>query len=172
MVDFQKLGEELNECVTDKLIIRVGRYQGDYYLGNEEFTRITGDLFIMTNSHNIFRVVSDDSSIVDDFDVIGSDAIITPVSELHEDEKITFDEVDVANKTSLRRYFPNDDIGEEMFECTQSVPVRFREDALEVFCDAENRQMWTLGTVDKAWGYFLDEIVQEMSEEEKEQYGF
>ena len=134
--------------------------------------RIDGELFIMTNSHNIFRVVSDDSSIVDDFDVIGSDATITPLNETEENESITYDEVDVGNKEHLRRYFPKDEIGIEMFECVQSVPVKFRKDALEVFCDAENREMWTLGTVDKAWSYFLDEIVQEMTEEEKEQYGF
>ena len=51
-IDFQKLGEVLNEVVVDdELIIRVGRYKSE---------KITGELFIRTNSDNIFRVVSDD----------------------------------------------------------------------------------------------------------------
>ena len=40
MVDFQKLSEWLNDCITDKKIILVGKYEGDYYIGNEEFKRI------------------------------------------------------------------------------------------------------------------------------------
>lgn len=171
-IDYQKLAEDLNKTTSDKLIIRVGTYDGEYYVGDGKFESIQGELFIKTNSDTLFRVVSHDSRIVDNFDVIGSDATITPISELHEDEKITFDEVDVTNKTSLRRYFPNDRIGVEMFEAVQSLPVRFREDALEVFCDAEDREMWSLGTVEQTWGYFLSEIVEEMTEEEKEIYGF
>ena len=32
-IDFQKLGEILNECVNEEMFIRVGRYEGDYHLG-------------------------------------------------------------------------------------------------------------------------------------------
>ena len=172
MVDFQKLGEWLNECTNERLIIRVGRYDGDYHLGNGEFKRITGEIFIMTNSYNLFRVVSDDSSIVDEFDVIGSDAIITPISQTIENDTITLNEVDVSNKASLRAYFPKDEIGIEMFECTQSVPVRFREDALDLFDEPFNRERWDFKSVSKSWSYFLEDILQEMTKEEKKQYGF
>ena len=174
-IDFQQLGEWLNECVNEKLIIRVGRYTGDYYLGNEEFEKITGDLFIMTNSHNIFRVVSDDSSIVDDFDVIGSDATITPINK--ELENSTIYEVDITNKESLRAYFPNDKVGKEMFECVQSLPIRFRKNAIETFdsfFDANGivKETWNMHDVDKTWTYFLEDVIQEMTKEEKEIYGF
>lgn len=171
-INYQKLAEDLNKTTSDKLIIRVGTYDGEYYVGDGKFETIQGELFIKTNSDTLFRVVSHDSRIVDNFDVIGSDATITPISELHEDEKITFDEVDVTNKTSLRRYFPKDEIGVEMFECVQSVPVRFRKDALDLFYDIDDRELWTLGMVDETWTSFLAEVVEEMSEEEKEQYGF
>ena len=32
-IDFQKLGEILNECVNEKMFIRIGRYEGDCHLG-------------------------------------------------------------------------------------------------------------------------------------------
>lgn len=172
MVDFQKLGEWLNKCVNERMIIRVGRYDGNYYVGNEEFTRIQGEFFIKTNSDTIFRVVSDDSSIVDDFDVIDSDAIITPLSESIEHTQITYDEVDISNKASLRAYFPKDEIGIEMFECTQSVPIRFRKDALDLFDEPFDREKWTWKSVNKSWSYFLEDILQEMTDEEKRTYGF
>lgn len=171
-MDFQKLGEQLNECTNDEYIIRVGRYDGDYHLGNGEFKRITGEFFIKTNSDTIFRVVSDDSSIVDDFDVIGSDATITPIDKNFENGYINWNDVDVSNKSSLRAYFPNDEIGKEMFECVQSVPVRFRKDAIDVFCDFDDREMWDMHTVDKAWTYFLEDIIGEMTDEEKKKYNF
>ena len=177
MVDFQKLGEWLNECTNEQLIIRIGRYTGDYYIGNEEFKRITGDLFVMTNAHNIFRVVSDDSSIVDDFDVIGSDAIITPIDKELENTPISYSELDVSNKESLRRYFPKDEVGNEMFECVQSVPVQFRQDAIDTFdCyfdkDGIVEETWNLHNVDKTWTYFLEDMIAEMTDEEREKYGF
>ena len=173
MIDFQKLAEDLNETCVDKLIIRVGRYIGDYHIGNGEFERITGELFIMTNSYNLFRVVSDDSSIVDEFDIIGSDAIVTPLNKNLENSAICRDEVDVSDKSSLRRYFnTNDEIEKEMFECVQSVPIRFREDALDIFCCKEDREMWNLNTIDKSWSYFLEDIINEMTADEKEKYGF
>lgn len=172
MVNFQKLAEDLNECVVEKLFIRVGRYKGEYYVGDDEFITITGDLFIMTNSWNLFRVVSDDSSIVDDFDILDSNAIITPVKDL-KNSSIFRDEVDVGDKSSLRKYFNlNDEIENEMFECVQSIPIRFREDALDIFCFKEDREMWDLKSVDKAWTYFLEYVLQEMTEEENKQYGF
>ena len=80
-INFQRLGEDLNECVNDKLIIRVGRYDGNYYDEDKTFKRIKGEFFIKTNYDTIFRVVSDDSSIIDDFDIIDSNAIITPINK-------------------------------------------------------------------------------------------
>lgn len=171
-IDFQKLGEILNECVNEEMFIRVGRYEGDYHLGNGQFKKIKGELFIKTNSDTIFRVVSDDSSISDDFDIIGSDAIVTPIDKELENTQISYDEVDINNKSSLRAYFPKDEEGTEMFECVQSVPPRFRKDALDVFDWADDRDMWDMHTIDKAWSYFLDDIIMEMTEEEKKVYHF
>lgn len=171
-MDFQELGEMLNECVNEKMFIRVGRYEGNYYLGDGKFKKIKGELFVKTNSDSIFRVVSDDSSIVDDFDIIGNDAIITPINKKFENSSISCDEVDINNKSSLRAYFPNDEEGVEMFECVQSVPPRFRQDAIDLFCSPEDRELWNMHEIDKAWTYFLEEIVEEMTKEEKEIYCF
>lgn len=177
MVDFQKLGEELNECTNEKLTIRVGRYDGDYYLGDGKFKRITGEFFIRTNSDTIFRVVSDDSSIIDDFDVIGSDAIITPINKEIESTPISYSELDVSNKESLRRYYPKDEVGTEMFECVQSLPPRFRQDmvdSFDCFWDANGivKETWNLKDVDKTWTLILEDILAEMTEEERKKYGF
>ena len=163
--------EELNDTTNEQHTIRVGRYQGKALI-DDKFQEINGELFITVNNAHKFMVISDDSSMAWKFNTLSYDAIVTPIKDLKEDIPIPYDELDVSNKASLRRFFPNDEIGIEMFECTQSVPVRFRKDALEVFCDAENREMWTLGTVDKAWTYFLMEIIEEMTEEEKKIYGF
>ena len=83
-----------------------------------------------------------------------------------------YNELDINNKDSIREYFPNDKEGTEMFECVQSVPPRFREDAVDLFFDPDNRELWDMKTIDKAWSYFLDDIMMEMTEEEMEIYGF
>jgi len=80
--------------------------------------------------------------------------------------------IDINNKNDIKKYFEQDEVGNEMFECVQSIPPRFREDALDIFCDNKDRNMWNLKTVNKAWTYFLEEIVEEMTEEEKKEYGF
>lgn len=163
-IDFQKLGEVLNEVVVDdELIIRIGRYKSQ---------KIIGELFIKTNSDNIFRVVSDDSSLVYDFDIIEDDAIVNPIDKIYENTPISYDEVNIHNKSSLRAYFGKSDLGIEMFECVQSVPPRFREDALDVFCDKDNLDLWNSLTVDQAWMFFLEEIIQEMTDEERRMYHF
>ena len=59
-----------------------------------------------------------------------------------------------------------------MFECVQSVPPRFRKDALDLFDCADDEDMWNLNTIDEAWCYFLEDIIPEMNKEEKEKYGF
>ena len=86
--------------------------------------------------------------------------------------RINYEEVDVNDKSTIKAYFPKDEIGNEMFECVQSLPPRFRKDALDLFCDADDRDMWTMRVVDKAWCYFLDDVVPEMTEKEKEEYFF
>ena len=80
--------------------------------------------------------------------------------------------IDINNKNDIKKYFEQDEVGNEMFECVQSIPPRFREDALDIFYDNKDRNMWNLKTVNKAWTYFLEEIVEEMTEEEKKEYGF
>lgn len=100
-IDFQKLGEILNECVNEEMFIRVGRYEGDYHLGDGQFEKIKGELFIKTNSDTIFRVVSDDSNIFDDFDIIGSDAIVTPINKELENKKIKYEEYCVRGSYSI-----------------------------------------------------------------------
>ena len=159
-----KIAETLNEFCNNQYIIRVGRYTGDYHIGNGEFKRITGELFIKTDSDTLFRVVSDDSAIVDDFDVIGSDAIVTKIDKELENNPTNYIDVDVANKSSLRSYF-NKDI--EKFEMVQSVPIRFREDAIDVVDEAEDER-----TLNKAWDMFLDTILAEFTEEELREYHF
>lgn len=80
--------------------------------------------------------------------------------------------VNVESITELELYFPDDEIGKEMFECVQSVPPRFREDALDLFFDPDDRDVWDWRTVDKAWSYFLDDILNEMTEAEMRIYNF
>ena len=163
-INFQKLGEVLNKVVVDdELFIRVGRYKSE---------KITGELFIRTNSDNIFRVVSDDSGLVYDFNIIGDDAIVNPIDKDFENTTISYDEVNIHNKSSLRAYFGKNDIGIEMFECVQSVPPRFRKDALDVFSNKDDLNIWNSRTIDMAWMYFLEEIIREMTDEEKQLYHF
>ena len=82
------------------------------------------------------------------------------------------EKINIYDKESIRNYFPDDEIGIEMFECVQSVPPRFRREALDVFYDIEDRIVWTMGSVDETWTCYLSEIVDEMTEEEKKEYGF
>ena len=159
-----KIAETLNEICNNQYIIRVGRYTGDYHLGDGNFKQITGELFIKTDSDTLFRVVSDDSAIIDDFDIIGSDAIVTKIDKELENNPTNYIDVDVANKSSLRSYF-NKDI--EKFEMVQSVPIRFREDAIDVVDEAEDER-----TLNKAWDMFLDTILAEFTEEELREYHF
>ncbi len=166
-IDVTKLAEALNEVCNEEYIIRVGRYVGDYHLGDGQFKQITGDLFIKTNSDTLFRVVSDDSSIVDDFDIIGSDAIVVKIDKGLENNPISYNDVDITNKSSLRSYFGRDEIGIEKFEMVQSVPIRFREDAIVTVDDAEDMR-----TLNKSWDIFLDNIFDELTEEEVEEYHF
>ena len=163
-IDFQKLGEVLNEVVVDdELIIRIGRYKSH---------KIIGELFIKPNAGNIVRVVSDDSSVVYDFDIIEDDAIVNPIDKIYENTPISYDEVNIHNKSSLRAYFGKSDLGIEMFECVQSVPPRFRKDALDVFFDKDDSNLWNLHTIDNAWMYFIAEIINEMTDEERKLYHF
>ena len=169
-IDIQKLtklAEMLNKICNEEYILRVGRYCGEYYLGDDEFKTITGDLFIKTNSDTLFRVVSDDSSIVDDFDIIGSDAIVTKIDKGLENNPISYNDIDIANKSSLRSYFGKDEIGIEKFKMVQSVPIRFRTDAIDVVDEAED-----VRTLNKNWDMFLDDIFGDLTEEEKEEYNF
>ena len=166
-IDITKLAEALNEVYNEEYIIRVGRYVGDYHLGDGQFKQITGDLFIKTNSDTLFRVVSDDSSIVDDFDIIGSDAIVTKIDKGLENNPISYNDIDITNKSSLRSYFGRDEIGIEKFEMVQSVPIRFREDAIVTVDEAED-----IRTLNKSWDMFLDNIFEEFTEEELEEYHF
>lgn len=159
-----KIAETLNEICNNQYIIRVGRYTGDYHLGDGNFKQITGELFIKTDSDTLFRVVSDDSAIIDDFDIIGSDAIVTKIDKELENNPTNYIDVDVANKSSLRSYF-NKDI--EKFEMVQSVPIRFREDAIDVVDEVEDER-----TLNKAWDMFLDTILAEFTEEELREYHF
>ena len=159
-----KIAETLNEICNNQYIIRVGRYTGDYHLGDGNFKQITGELFIKTDSDTLFRVISDDSTIIDDFDIIGSDAIVTKIDKELENNPTNYIDVDVANKSSLRSYF-NKDV--EKFEMVQSVPIRFREDAIDVVDEAEDKR-----TLNKAWDMFLDTILAEFTEEELREYHF
>lgn len=159
---FQELGEKLNKYTNDEMFIRIGRYESE---------EITGELFVKTNSDTIFRVFSDDSSKGKDFNIIPDEAIVTPVDKELENSEIKYEEIDINNKSSLRAWFPKTEEGIEMFECVQSVPPRFRDDALDLF-HSPNDDMWDMYTIDKSWTYFLEDILNEMTEEEMEIYGF
>lgn len=86
--------------------------------------------------------------------------------------RINYEDVDINDKETIKQYFPDDEIGNEMFECVQSLPPRFRQDALDLFDFADDRDMWTMKSVDKAWCYFLDDVVPEMTDEERDEYYF
>ena len=59
-----------------------------------------------------------------------------------------------------------------MFEYVQSVPPRFRKDALDVFFDKDNLDLWNSYTIDNAWIHFLGGIINEMTDEERKLYHF
>lgn len=86
-MDIQRLAEKLNKIIIDEMLIRVANYQGEYHIGNGEFTTIQGELYIRTNSDTIFRVISE-NGIVDDFDVLGN-AKLTSLTDLSGEDYIT-----------------------------------------------------------------------------------
>lgn len=61
----------------------------------------------------------------------------------------------------------DDKLKDEKINCILSVPERFRNDAYYCLEFAED-----MHTIDKAWGYFLEDILPEMSIEEKSSYNF
>ena len=67
----------------------------------------------------------------------------------------------------IKKMLSDDEIGQEKFECIQSVPPRFRSDAFDCLEYSED-----IKTMDKSWCYFLDDIIQEMTDEERIKYGF
>lgn len=61
----------------------------------------------------------------------------------------------------------SDELKREKYECIQSVPYRFRQDAYDCL---EYSEDWN--TIRKSWEYFLEEVVPEFTKEENEKYGF
>ena len=70
-------------------------------------------------------------------------------------------------KEALKEQKCSKEIKKEKYECIQSVPPRFRDDAY--YC-VEHSNDWK--TLDTSWGYFLCDILDEMDEQEKKDFGF
>lgn len=68
--------ERIEKTSTDKISFKIGKYKGQYYDGDDTWITIAGDLFIRANYDTIFRVVDKNLGIIDDFDIIESEAII------------------------------------------------------------------------------------------------
>lgn len=165
----ETLAECLNDMTTNKHLIYVGRYKGEYYCGDGEYKDIIGDIYIKVNSDTLFKVVSDDG-IIDDFDILSYNDTIIPAKDIEDANTYLLESwVEILDDKALRRIFSDDKIGEEMFKCIQSIPNRFRADALDIFHDRDNKEMWnSIKTVNKAYEYFLSDIIDEMTTEEKQ----
>lgn len=70
-------------------------------------------------------------------------------------------------KEALKEHKCSKEIKKEKYECIQSVPPRFRDDAY--YC-VEHSNDWK--TLDTSWGYFLCDILNEMDKQEKKDFGF
>lgn len=165
----ETLAKCLNDTTINQHLIYIGRYKGEYYCGDGEYKDIIGDIYIRINYDTLFRVVSDDG-IIDDFDILSYNATIMPAKDIESADVYLLESwVEILDSKALRRIFSDDEIGEEMFKCIQSIPNRFRADALDVFHDRDNKEMWnSIKTVNKAYEYFLSDIIDEMTTEEKQ----
>lgn len=70
--------QKIEETTLDKISFKIGQYIGQYPLdcANDEWCTITGDIYIRANYDTLFEVVDTNLGIVDNFDVIGSEAIV------------------------------------------------------------------------------------------------
>ena len=75
--------------------------------------------------------------------------------------------MDYPTLEEIKKYLPNNEIGNEKFECIQSVPPRFRDDAYYALEYCEDFK-----TIDKSWSYFIEDIFSEMTMDEKIEYEF
>lgn len=67
----------------------------------------------------------------------------------------------------IAKYIPKNKLGKEMYECIQSVPPRFREDAYSSIEYCEDFK-----TLNTCWDLFVEDIYQEMTLDERVEYGF
>lgn len=70
-------------------------------------------------------------------------------------------------KEALKKHKCSEEIKKEKYECIQSVPPRFRDDAYDCL---EYSNDWK--TIRKSWEYFLNDILNEMNEKEMKNFGF
>lgn len=75
--------------------------------------------------------------------------------------------MDYPTLEEIKKYLPNNEIGNEKFECIQSVPPRFRDDAYYALEYCEDFK-----TINKSWSYFIEDIFSEMTMDEKIEYEF
>lgn len=79
-IDFLiKIIEILENDTKEKISFKIGKYTGEYPLdcANDEWCTITGDIYIRANYDTLFEVIDENLNIVDNFDIIGDEAIIT-----------------------------------------------------------------------------------------------
>ena len=78
-IDFLiKIIEVLESNTKEKISFKIGEYIGKYPLdcANDEWCTITGDIYIRANYDTLFEVIDENLNIVDDFDIIGNEAIV------------------------------------------------------------------------------------------------
>ncbi len=71
-----KIIEVLEEVTKEKISFRIGFYEGEYYLGDDKFITIKGELYIRANHSTLFSVYDNEQLIEDNFDIIESGAKI------------------------------------------------------------------------------------------------
>ena len=90
---------------------------------------------------------------------------------LKDGKKIDEQDIDELELKKIKKYIDEEESSKEIktekYEMVQSVPPRFRSDAYECI---EYSNDWK--TLRKSWEYFLDDILNEMSEKEKKEWGF
>lgn len=69
------LMEEVEKRTDKKIEIKIGKYSGEYYLGDGKYTTIHGDLLMRANYPTLFKI--EDGDIVDEFDIVEDNAIIS-----------------------------------------------------------------------------------------------
>lgn len=71
--------ERLEKITDSKMSLKIGYIRENYHLGNGEFTKAKGDLYLTIHNGNNFKMVGtfeNGFDVTDDFDIIDSEAYV------------------------------------------------------------------------------------------------